>query len=189
MLPKAWNNLTSLIKEPVLSRVRILKQNVESRILGFEAGGNLNIFFYFLDQAVFINRLIPALWLLNRMNWWLSLQLNHLESKTLYKKTVHRQESRACGDLCLVWMPSLQQFPRPSHLLISHSTKHWLLLDLTMIKPVSNSFLASVWALGKYCFVQMSSSAFYRTVFLYYVFAWNGIDLGSTLSVVTILKF
>jgi hypothetical protein len=68
MLPKAWNNLTSLIKEPVLSRVRILKQNVESRILGFEAGGNLNIFFYFLDQAVFINRLIPALWLLNRMN-------------------------------------------------------------------------------------------------------------------------
>ncbi len=73
MLLKAWNNFTSLITEPVLSRV---KQNVESRcagILEFEARGNLNNFFYFFDQAVFINRLIPALRLLNRMNGWLSL--------------------------------------------------------------------------------------------------------------------
>jgi hypothetical protein len=49
---------------------------------------------------------------------------------------VHRQESgRLWGSFCLVWRSSLQQFPGPSHLLISISTEHWLLLNLTMIKP------------------------------------------------------
>jgi hypothetical protein len=92
------------------------------------------------------------------------------------KKTVDRQESRGCGDIFVWFGPSLQQFPGPSHMLISHSTKHWLLLALTMIKPVSNYVLASVWALGKYCFVQMSSSDFYHTVFRNDVFVLHRIE-------------
>jgi hypothetical protein len=75
-------------------------------------------------------------------------------AKTLYKKTETGVE-RLWWSFCLVWRPSLQEFPGLSHLLISHSTKHWLLLDLLLIKPVYDYFLASVWALGKYCFVQM----------------------------------
>jgi hypothetical protein len=44
-------------------------------------------------------------------------------------------------------------------------------LALTTIKPVNNSLLSAMWALGKYCFVKMSSSPFSCTVFLYTAFA------------------
>ncbi len=48
----------------------------------------------------------------------------------------------------------------------------------TVIKPVSNSFLCSMWALRKCCFIQISSSTFSPTVCLCNVFAYGGGDKG-----------
>ncbi len=45
---------------------------------------------------------------------------------------------------------------------------------LVLIKTVSSSFLSSMWALEKYCFVKMASSTFSPTVFPYYVFGQRG---------------
>jgi hypothetical protein len=45
-----------------------------------------------------------------------------------------------------------------------------LLLVPTAIKPVYNSLLSTVWALGKYRFINLSSSTISCTVFLYNVF-------------------
>jgi hypothetical protein len=76
---------------------------------------------------------------------------------------------RLWWSFCLVWRPSSEEFHGTSHLLIPLSPYQWPPLALTTIKPVSSSLLSSVWALRKYCFVKMSSSAFSCTVFLQYI--------------------
>jgi hypothetical protein len=55
---------------------------------------------------------------------------------------------------------SPEEFPGPSFLLTSVFPGHWRLLALTTIKTAYNSLLSSMWALGKYCFAKMPSSAF-----------------------------
>ncbi len=84
---------------------------------------------------------------------------------------MHTDESRGFGDL-FIWFGGLLnksvQGPIICHPLFPTITR--LLLAPVAIEPVSNFFSLFMWALGNYCFVQMSSSIFSCTVFLYKVF-------------------
>jgi hypothetical protein len=53
------------------------------------------------------------------------------------------------------------------------------LLALTPIKPVSDSLLSSIWSLGKFCFVKISSSTFSCTVFFCNVFVLKKFKLSA----------
>jgi hypothetical protein len=101
--------------------------------------------------------------------------------KDIRQKTVHRQESRGCGDL-FIWFggPLDKRFQGPFMcclLLPETIACYWL---LQWSNPVSigshreqTSFQSSslyLWALGKHCFVKMSSSTLLCTVFLSNVF-------------------
>ncbi len=96
------------------------------------------------------------------------------QPKTFYRKTVHTDESRGFGDL-FIWFGDLLyksvQGPIICHPLFPTTTR--LLLAPVAIEIVSNFFSLFMWALGIYCFVQMSSSIFSCTVFLYKVFEWQ----------------
>jgi hypothetical protein len=61
--------------------------------------------------------------------------------------------NRLRSSFCLVWRPSLEEFPGSSRLLISLSPDRWLLLVLRTTKPVYNFLLSS---LRNYCFVKHS---------------------------------
>jgi hypothetical protein len=100
-------------------------------------------------------------------------------TNTFYRKTVHTDKSRGFGDL-FIWFggllnKSVLQGPIICHPLFPTTTR--LLLAPVAIEPVSNFFSLFMWALGNYCFFQMSSSIFSCTVFLYKVFGRVG---GST---------
>jgi hypothetical protein len=94
-----------------------------------------------------------------------------LEAKTFYRKTEHTDELRGFGDL-YIWFGGLLN-KSVQGLIICHPlfpTITRLLLAPVAIQPGSNFFSLFMWALGNYCFVQMSSSIFSCTVFLYKVF-------------------
>jgi hypothetical protein len=77
------------------------------------------------------------------------------------RKSIHGYESGGCGDRFIWFEGSLYksfQGPLGCHPLCTRTTR--LLLAPTAIKPVSKSFLCSLWALEKYCFVKMFSSAY-----------------------------
>jgi hypothetical protein len=104
--------------------------------------------------------------------------------KDIWQKTVHRKESRGCGNL-FIWFggPLDKRFQGPFMCCLLLPQTLGCIWLLQWSNPVSigshsdqTSFQSSslyLWTLGKDCFVQMSSSTLCCTVFLYNVFGPN----------------
>ncbi len=113
---------------------------------------------------------------------WHLLKMTPPRLKDIRQKTVHRQESRGCGDLLIWFGGSLDkrfQCPLVYCLLLPQTEGcYWLIQWSNPVSIGSHSYQTSfqssslyLWALGKHCFVKMLSSTLCCTVFLYNVFA------------------